>query len=167
MRLIWLLGALQIGVHAYAAPPPDASGKYSYWFQSLTVPGNPNLGCCSAADCRMVDSRWNTETQRHEARVIREVFSNALKNSVLYTNDSAAFEVAKGIWIRKWIERFGDTPEAWIEIPETRINHTANPTGRAVLCWSTFALHHFNGVFCFVPFTAAFNEYPLRVVMYG
>lgn len=155
MRIVSLVGALLIGMHAYAAPPPDASGKYSRWFQSLTVPGNPNLGCCTSADCRMVDSRWNAETQRHEARVIREVFSNALRNSVLYVDDPEAFQVAKRIWISKWIDRFGDIPEVWIEIPEARINHTSNPTGRAVLCWSITAHHHFNGVFCFVPFMAA------------
>jgi hypothetical protein len=167
MRIVWLVGMLLIGVHALAAPPPDVSGKYSNWFQSLTVPGVPNLGCCTAADCRMVDSRWNTETQRHEARVIREVFSNALKKSVLHVNNPEAFDAAKRIWIRNWTDRFGDTPEAWIEIPEARINHTSNPTGRAVLCWSTFALHHFNGVFCFVPFTAAFNDYVDRTRVHG
>ena len=32
-----------------------------------------------------------------------------------------------------------------------------NPTGHAVLCWSVFN-SEFNGVYCFVPFTAAFNE---------
>ena len=31
---------------------------------------------------------------------------------------------------------------------------TNNPTGRAVLCWSTF-YPEFNGVFCFIPFQAA------------
>jgi hypothetical protein len=115
----------------------------------------------------MVDSRWNAKTQRHEARVMREVFSDALKSSVLYGNDQEAFEVAKRIWIRKWVDRFGDISEAWIEIPEARVNHTANPTGRAVLCWSTFVLHHFNGVFCFVPFTAAFHDYVDHTRLHG
>jgi hypothetical protein len=155
MRIFFIVCVLQIGVLALAAPPPDASAKYSDWFQSLTVPGIPNLGCCTAADCRMVDSRWNSETQHHEARVIREVFSDALKSSVLYVNNHHAFEVARRIWIRNWIDRFGDAPEAWIEIPETRINHTPNPTGHAVLCWSIMTCYYFNGVFCFIPFDGA------------
>jgi hypothetical protein len=67
MRFIWLLGVLQVAAPAYAAPPPNASGQYSDWFQSLTVPGNASLSCYNAADCRMVDSRWNAETQRYEA----------------------------------------------------------------------------------------------------
>jgi hypothetical protein len=166
MRFIWLFGALQVAAQAYAAPPPNASGQYSDWFQSLTVPGNASLKCCTAADCRTVDSRWNAETQRYEALVIREVFSNALKSSVLYADDNEAFAVAKRVWIRNWINRFGDTPETWIEIPEARINHTHNPMGRAVLCWSTF-LPYFNGVFCFVPFTAAFNDYVDHTRMHG
>src|SRR5215472_2834626 len=116
MRIVWLVSMLLIGAQALAAPPPDATGSYSNWFQSLTVPGVPNLGCCTAADCRMVDSRWNTETQRYEARVIREVFSNALKYSVLYVDNPEGLEAAKRIWARNWIDRFGDTPEAWIEI---------------------------------------------------
>jgi hypothetical protein len=44
--------------------------------------------------------------------------------------------------------------EAWIEIPDARINQASNPTGRAVLCWSTF-YPDFNGVFCFIPFQGA------------
>jgi hypothetical protein len=166
MRFAWLFGAVQIAVQAHAAPPPDANGQYRGWFQSLTVPGNSNLKCCTEADCRMVDSRWNTVTQRHEALVIREVFSNALGNSVLYVNDREAFERAKSVWVRNWIDRFGDTTEAWIEIPEARINHAPNPTGRAVLCWSTF-FATFNGVFCFIPFNAALNDHVDDIRMLG
>jgi hypothetical protein len=166
MRFVWLFGALLITAQSYAAPPPDASGQYHDWFQSLTVPDNARLKCCTAADCRMVESRWNTETQRFEALVKREVFSNALRSSVLYANDNEAFAAAKRVWIRIWINRFGDTPETWIEVPESRVNHIQNPTGRAVLCWSTF-FPNFNGVFCFVPFTAAFNDYVDRTRMHG
>ena len=53
----------------------------------------------------------------------------------MYENDSEAFEVAKHVWIRNWINRLGDTPEAWIEIPRPPDNRAPNPTGRAVLCW--------------------------------
>ena len=99
----------------------------------------------------MVNSRWNEWTQRYEAKIVRDVFSNALRSSPLYEKDAAAFRKAQGIWISKWIISFGDVPEAWIEIPEARINPTYNPTGHAVLCWSTF-YPDFNGVFCFIPY---------------
>ena len=138
MRFIWLLGALHVALSAHAAPPPDASGRYHDWFRSLTIPGSSNTPCCSVADCRMVESRWNAQTQRYEARVMRDVFSNALRSSPLYVNDAEAFQKAQGIWISKWITAYGDVPETWIEIPEARINTTYNPTGHAVLCWSTF-----------------------------
>jgi hypothetical protein len=154
MRFIWLVGALHVGMSAHAAAPPDASGQFHDWFRSLTVPGSPNAPCCSVADCRMVESRWNSQTQHYEARVARDVFSNALEKSPLYEKDLVAFQTAKQIWLSKWLAFFGDVPEAWIEIPEARINRTNNPTGRAVLCWSIF-YPHFNGVFCFIPFQAA------------
>jgi hypothetical protein len=154
MRFIYLLGALGIGLSAHAAPPPDATGEYRDWFKSLTVPGAPHAPCCSVADCRMLESRWNGRSQHYEARVVRELFSNALKKSPLYENDLPAFRTARQVWLSKWITSFGDVAEAWIEIPEARINRTVNPTGRAVLCWSTF-YPDFNGVFCFIPFQSA------------
>jgi hypothetical protein len=154
MRSIRLLAALQIAAAAHAAPPPDADGRYHDWFRNLTVPGSSNTPCCTVADCRMVDARWNDRTQHYEARVIRHVFSNALRNSPLYENDAAAFQKAQQIWISKWINSFGDIPEAWIEVPDVRVNQTVNPTGHAVLCWSTF-YPDFNGVFCFIPFQGA------------
>ena len=80
MRYIWLLGALHVAMSAHAAPPPDASEQYRDWFRSLTVPGSSNIPCCSVADCRMVESSWNDQTQHHEAKVVREVFSDALRN---------------------------------------------------------------------------------------
>ena len=131
MRFIWLLGLLHFAMSAHAAPPPDASGRYHDWFRSLTVPGL-STACCTVADCRMVESRWNGRTQHYEAKVVRDAFSNALRNSPLYEKD----------------------PEAWIEIPDARIDQANNPTGRAVLCWSTF-YPDFNGVFCFIPFQGA------------
>ena len=102
----------------------------------------------------MVESRWNDQTQHYEAKVVREAFSNALLNSPLYQSDLAAFHAAKLIWLSKWITAYGDVPETWIEIPEARINQTKNPTGHAVLCWSTF-YPDFNGVFCFIPYQGA------------
>jgi hypothetical protein len=54
------------------------------------------------ADCRMVESRWNDQTRHREAKVIREVFSNALRNSPRYEKDTSAYHVAKGIWIGNW-----------------------------------------------------------------
>jgi hypothetical protein len=154
MRFIRLLAALQLAVSARAAPPPDASGKYRDWFSSLTVPGSSSTPCCTVADCRMVDSRWNSQTLHYEAKVIRDVFSNALRNSLLYQDDMAAFRAAQRLWIDKWITAYGDVPDTWIEIPEVRINLAYNPTGRAVLCWSTF-YPDFNGVFCFIPYQGA------------
>lgn len=137
-----------------AAPPPDAVSQHHDWFQSLTVPGSTNMPCCTVADCRMVDSRWNSGTQHYEARVVRDVFSNALRSSPLYQRDPVAFQNAQRIWIGQWIARHGDVAETWIEIPEARIKLIDNPTGHAVLCWSTF-YPDYNGVFCFIPFHAA------------
>ncbi len=148
-----VLAAPQISVSARAAPPLDANGQYHDWFRSLTVPGTPSTPCCTVADCRMVASRWNDQTQHYEARVVRDVFSNALQNSVLYERDLAGYEKARLVWIRNWTARFGDRPEAWIEIPEAKVSHVANPTGHAVLCWSTF-YPDVNGVFCFIPYQA-------------
>ena len=61
------------------------------------------------------------------------------------------------IWMKHWTTKFGHNPYVWIEIPEAKINPVQNPTGHAVLCWSVFN-SEFNGVYCFVPFTAAINE---------
>ena len=82
------------------------------------------------------------------------MFSNALGKSPLYESDVAAFQKSQRIWVSKWIAAYGDVAEAWIEIPEARINLTNNPTGHAVLCWSTF-YPDFNGVFCFIPYQGA------------
>jgi hypothetical protein len=134
-----------------AAPPPDATGQYHDWFQSLTVPGLPMVTCCNVSDCRMVESRWNNQTQHYEARVVRNTFSNALRTSPLYENNVAALQKARRIWISDWIAAYGDVPATWIEIPDARINLSNNPTGHAVLCWSAF-YPDFNGVFCFIPY---------------
>ncbi len=101
MRFIWLLAALLANVPAHDAPPPDTTGQYRDWFRTLTVPGSSNTPCCSVADCRMVDSRWNAWTKRYEARVVRDMFSNALRSSPLYEKDMAAFQKAQGIWMSK------------------------------------------------------------------
>ena len=154
MRVSCLLAAfLLVAASAHAAPPPNADPQFRDWFSSLRVPGTPTP-CCSASDCRMVDSRWNGATQHYEARVVRDVFSNALRNSILYENDTEAFSGALRVWIDNWIRAYGDVPETWIEIPEARVNLTYNPTGRAVLCWSTL-VSDFNGVFCFIPYQGA------------
>lgn len=102
----------------------------------------------------MVQSRWDSQTRHYEARVVRDAFSNALRKSPLYESDVAAFQKARQIWISKWIAAYGDVPEKWIAIPEAKINLTNNPTGHAVLCWSTF-YPDFNGVFCFIPYQGA------------
>jgi hypothetical protein len=153
IRAIAVTALLLVGITITvdAAPPPDATGQYHEWFRSLAVPGSPQTPCCSVSDCRMVQSRWNSQTQHYEAKVVREVFSNALRNSLLYENDVAAFQAARRIWISKWIAAYGDVPDKWIEIPEARINLANNPTGHAVLCRSTF-YPDFNGVFCFIPY---------------
>jgi hypothetical protein len=151
MRYIWFAVALlRASMAAYGAPPPDATGQFHEWFRGLTIPGSPGSACCSVADCRMVESRWDDRTRHFEAKVIRDVFGNALRNS----GSSVTREGARYVWMWNWVARFGDTPEIWIEIPEARVNHAANPTGHAVLCWSNF-LPNFNGVLCFIPYQAS------------
>ena len=165
MRHIGLLVALLVGMPAYAAPPPDASGQYRDWFRGLTVPGIPGAICCTLADCRMVDARWNDRTQSYEARVTRETFSNALRRPVS-EEDSEAYSEARSAWMNCWFTRYGDSSDVWIEIPQAKVNPVQNPTGHAVLCWSVFN-SEFNGVFCFIPFQAASDDLAGRTRWYG
>jgi hypothetical protein len=141
------------GMSIYAAPPPDSDGRFKDWFRSLRVPGSHDMMCCSAADCRMIEAMWNDQTQHFEAKVTRERFSPGLQKPILNPEGDEAFQKAKDAWIRRWIARFGDKPDVWIEIPDRKINAVQNPTGHAVLCWSLFNGES-NGVYCFVPFTA-------------
>jgi hypothetical protein len=102
----------------------------------------------------MVEARWIDQTQHFEARVTRENFSRRLQSPILSSEDDEAFQAANDAWIRRWIAKYGDNPDVWIEIPNSKINVVQNPTGHAVLCWSVFN-SEFNGVYCFVPFTGA------------
>jgi len=151
MRLLAVL--LLVAPSAHAAPPPNADPQFRDWFKSLKVPGSSDRGesglpCCSVADCRMVESRWNGRTQHYEAKVVRDDFINALRNE---NDDVAGLSKA---WIRKWITAYGDLAEIWVEVPEERVNSTYNPTGRPVLCWSPH-FSNFNGVLCFIPYQGA------------
>jgi hypothetical protein len=158
MRAAWVILAVCVGTSAYAAPPPDANGTFGDWFRSLKVPGMPGAMCCTVADCRMVDARWNDRTQHHEARVTRERFGGRLRAPVSQEDDEAN-EAAQSAWMQRWVTQYGDRPDVWIEIPGVKVNTIQNPTGHAVLCWSIFNSES-NGVYCFVPFTAASNEWP-------
>jgi hypothetical protein len=152
MRRIWYSAMFLISMSVYAAPPPDSDGRFRDWFRSLRIPGSPDTMCCTVADCRMAEARWNDQTQHFEARVTRERFGIGLQSPVLSPEVNEALEAAKDAWIQRWIAKFGDKPDAWIEIPDRKINAVQNPTGRAVLCWSLFNSES-NGVYCFVPFT--------------
>lgn len=165
MRHIGLLGMLLVGISAYAAPPPDAGRQYRDWFRSLTVPGIPGAICCTVADCRMVDARWNDRTQHYEAQLARETFSNALRAPVSQ-EDNEAYSVARSAWMNRWVAKFGDIPNLWIEVPETKVNTVQNPTGHAVLCWSLFN-DESNGVYCFIPFRGAFDNFADHTRWYG
>ncbi len=103
----------------------------------------------------MVDARWNDWTQHYEARVTRERFGTTLRTR-FSQEDNEADEAAKSAWMQRWITKYGDRPDVWIEIPGVKLNTIQNPTGHAVLCWSIFNSES-NGVYCFVPFTAAIN----------
>jgi hypothetical protein len=140
-----------------AAPPPDASGKFADWFRSLTIPGNPGAPCCTVADCRMVEATWNDRTRHYEARVMRENFSSGLGRQILSAEDDDAFQAAKIAWTERWVRTYGDRHDVWIEIPDATVNPVQNPTGHAVLCWSLSNSQN-NGVYCFMPFIAAFND---------
>jgi hypothetical protein len=101
----------------------------------------------------MVEARWIDETQHFEARVTRKTFGRGLQNPILSPEDNDAAQAAQNAWTLRWIAKFGDNPDVWIEIPDRKINAVHNPTGHAVLCWSVFNGES-NGVYCFVPFTA-------------
>ena len=159
------LAFVHIGVSAFGAPPPNPTGQFHDWFQSLRVPGS-GIMCCSAADCRLVDARWNDRTQHFEAKVMREEFSNALQYSPLVSRNPDRLEKDKREWLGRWIANYGNVTEILIEIPETKIIRTDNPTGRAVLCWSP-DYEKFDGVFCFVPYLGAFNESADRIRIHG
>ena len=154
MRFVWILALLHIAMAAHGAPPPDASGQFSDWFRSLTVPGIPGAPCCTIADCRMVEAKWNDRTQHYEARVTRERFSTVVRGLTWSRESEEAYQIARNHWMQQWLRRYGDNPDFWVEIPETKVNAVQNPTGHAVLCWSVFNTE-FNGVFCFVPYLGA------------
>jgi hypothetical protein len=158
MRLIWFMAAFCVSVSARAAQPPDSDGRFQDWFRALSVPGSPNTMCCTIADCRLVEARWNEHTQHYEAKVTRERFSNALGQPVLSHEDDEAFQAARSAWMKHWITKYGDNPGVWIEVPQAKVNPVQNPTGHAVLCWSVFNSES-NGVYCFVPFVAAENKF--------
>ena len=154
MRFISIVGAVLLGVPAYAAPPPDANGQFRDWFRNLKVPGLPDAPCCTLADCRMVEARWNDRTLHYEAMVAREAFVSVPGKPIRSQQDDEAFQVARNAWTARWSDRYGETSSVWIEVPEAKINPVHNPTGHAVLCWSLFNAE-FNGVFCFIPYQAA------------
>jgi hypothetical protein len=151
MLFIWFLGLLHIAVSAYAAPPPDASGQFSDWFRSLTVPGIPGAPCCTMANCRMVEARWNDWTRHYEAQVTRERFSTTAWKQILSQGTGEAYQAARSAWMRQWLSRYGANADVWIEVPEAKVSAVQNPTGHAVLCWSIFNTES-NGVFCFIPY---------------
>lgn len=119
---------------AAAAPPPDSDGRFREWFRGLSMTESPGVMCCTVADCRIVDSRWNIQTQRYEAKVSPQAFRNGLRIATISQEDDEAAQAATRAWMRRWIARFGNGNEVWIEIPESRLNLIENPTGRAVLC---------------------------------
>jgi hypothetical protein len=109
----------------------------------------------------MVDHRWNDQIQRYEARVTPQAFSPAPGKPAISQADNEAVQIARTAWMQRWAARYGDSQEVWIDIPISRVNPIENPTGHAVLCWSIFN-SAFNGVYCFVPFSAAENLYVER-----
>ena len=109
-------------------------------------------------DRRMVEVRWNNLTNRYETDVVRESFMYTPFSRILSPEDDDAYQIARRAWMRRWVSIYGDRSDVWIEIPESRVKPIQNPTGHPVLCWSVFNSES-NGVFCFVPFTAAINEW--------
>jgi hypothetical protein len=158
MHRVVLIGLFCVNVSAAAAPPPGSDGRFREWFRGLSMPGSPGTMCCTVADCRMVDHRWNDQARRYEARVTPQVFSNALRRPTISQPDEDAVAAAISAWMQRWAARYGESSEVWIEIPDSRVSRINNPTGLAVLCWSVFN-REFNGVYCFVPFSAAANVY--------
>jgi hypothetical protein len=114
----------------------------------------------------MVEARWSAETRHYEAKVIRENFSNGLRRPVVTRQDDEAAKTARDAWLKWWAARFGDTPEVWVEIPDSTVNPVPNPTGRAVLCWSVLNTKA-NGVYCFMPFVGAFDDRGVQVRTYA
>ena len=102
----------------------------------------------------MVASRWNDQTSHFEASVVRDLFAKALGGTASDGKDSEVHERARYVWMRNWINKFGDKSEVWIEIPEAKISNVTNPTGHSVLCWSAYR-PDFNGVLCFIPYQPA------------
>jgi hypothetical protein len=165
LHIVCFITTMHIGNLVDAAPPPGSNGQYNDWFQSLRMPGS-HIICCDAADCRMVDARWNHQAQHFVARVVRDEFSDALRYSSRLLNNPDLIEHNMSEWFRHWAAHFGDATEVWIEIPEVRGIYTHNPTSRAVLCWSP-DFETFDGVYCFVPYSAAFMEFTSKPEMYA
>jgi hypothetical protein len=89
--------------------------------------------------------------------VIRENFGNGLRRPAVTPEDEEAAKAARAAWMKWWTARFGDMSEVWVEIPDSKVNPVPNPTGRPVLCWSVLNPKA-NGVYCFMPFLAAFDD---------
>jgi hypothetical protein len=152
MRPFWFALMVVGSISAHGAGPAEADRRFADWLRTLTLPGSAGTLCCDIADCQMVEARWNSGTHHYEARVIRNVFNDPLRPWRTYTKGDDPDEASmRDNWTKSWIANYGDVSEIWIEIPEDRINHVRNPTGHAVLCWTSFWTKD-NGVFCFVPF---------------
>ena len=72
-----LIGLFECAAHA-AAPGPndpqhDMLAPFSDWITHLTNPTN-GQGCCSTADCRMVDYQTSADGSGYEAFISRETF---------------------------------------------------------------------------------------------
>ena len=48
MRAVLTTCAVYVGASAYAAPPPDANGRFADWFKSLKVPDVSGSMCCNS-----------------------------------------------------------------------------------------------------------------------
>ena len=63
--------------------------------------------CCTMADCRMVEARWNDRTQHYEAQVTRERFSTTTWKRMLSEESREAYQAARSAWMRQWLSRYG------------------------------------------------------------
>jgi hypothetical protein len=126
--LAWLVfstGASQARPPEGVAPDPAVAA----WFRSLRR-DKDNFPCCSASDCRQVDTVEEDSAGHYRVLVRRSQF------------------VMDEIDMSRWSAANGTASEIWVDVPPDTITiRPDNPTGFPILCYSAYAAT----TYCFVP----------------
>jgi len=119
---LWAMGGI-----AHAAPPAPGSEDYDQltpyadWLKTQQVPGD-SIDCCNLSDCRVV--AYRAAGDQYEA--------------LIASNDDRGFI------------KFEGGPDRYVTVPDNAIKRgTANPTGRAIACWTRSGTNPDGVLYCF------------------